>query len=38
MTPGWRSVIILFTLFMCVSASLLAVRKLMSIDPTSVFT
>ena len=38
MTPGLAIGIILFTLFMCVSASLLAVRKLMSIDPTSVFT
>ncbi len=37
MTPGLAIGISLFTLFMCVSASLLAVRKLMSIDPTSVF-
>ena len=37
MTPGLAIGISAFTLFMCVSASLLAVRKLMSIDPTSVF-
>ena len=38
MTPGLAVGIIVFALLMCVSASLLAVRKLMSIDPTSVFT
>ena len=37
MTPGLAIGIGAFTLVMCVSASLLAVRKLMRIDPTSVF-
>jgi putative ABC transport system permease protein len=37
LSPGLVFGIGAFTLFMCVSASMLAVRKLMTIDPTSVF-
>ena len=37
MSAGLAAGITGFTLLMCVAASLLAVRKLMSIDPTSVF-
>jgi putative ABC transport system permease protein len=37
MTLGLAAGITGFTLIMCVAASLLAVRKLMTIDPTSVF-